>query len=88
VYTGVGQNADGESSVFPGSPGRQSNNISPLKCVKYHWEVKILTDKDRRVKEEEEDKECNTDVDKNNLAFAAMGMMLPKDSIKKSKPRQ
>jgi len=46
-----------------------------------------LPDKDRRIKEEE-DRECNADVDKNNLAFAAMGIMQKKDSIKQSKPRQ
>ncbi|MFZ5644689.1 MAG: hypothetical protein ACOY46_13955 [Bacillota bacterium] len=41
-----------------------------------------MPDEDRRVKEAEEDNECNTDVDKNNLALAAMGIMIKKDSGK------
>ncbi|GBF33989.1 hypothetical protein DCCM_3100 [Desulfocucumis palustris] len=44
-----------------------------------------MTDKDRRAKEEEEDKECNANVDKNNLALAAMGIMV-KDNGKNKNP--
>ena len=42
-----------------------------------------LPDKDKPVKEWEKNKECNTDIDKNDLAFAAMGIMIKKDSNKR-----